>query len=134
MAAWLAVRDTPAVVSHESALELYGLSDVIPGAVHLSLPRAKRGGRPRAGVRFHTLGRPPGPEEIRRLLGVPVTTLERTIVDALQAGTQPEQVELAVAQALERGLTTPGRLRSALAGRSQRVRGFIERSLDGAKA
>ena len=41
-AAWLAVGQDVAVVSHESALDLWDLSDVIPGAVHLTVPRAQR--------------------------------------------------------------------------------------------
>jgi len=134
VAAWLSLRQTPAVVSHESALELYDLSDVIPSAVHISLPRAKRGQRPRAGVRFHTLEQPPGPSETRLIMGMPVTSPERTIVDSLQAGTQPEQIELASHQALDRGLTTPKRMRAALAGRSARVSGLIEHALATAKA
>lgn len=126
VATWLSLSETPAVVSHESALELYDLSDVIPSAVHISLPRTKRGQRSRPGVRFHTLQRPPTPAEIRLLLGVPATTPERAIVDSLQAGSQPEQIELAVRQALERGLTTPRRLRAATAERPARVRSFID--------
>lgn len=129
VAAWLALSNVPAVVSHESALELYDLSDVIPNAVHVTLPRAKRGQRPRPGVRFHTLGHPPAANEIRRLAGVLATSPERTIIDSLEAGTQPEQIELAVQQALERGLTTPRRLRIAAAGRPERVRIFIDRLL-----
>lgn len=129
VAAWLALRETPAVVSHESALELYDISDVIADVVHISLPRAKRGQRPRAGVRFHTLERPPGPSETRLIMGMPVTSPERTIVDSLQAGTQPEQIELALHQALDRGLTTPKRMRAALAGRPARVSDLIEHAL-----
>ncbi len=128
VAAWFALP-TPAVVSHESALELYELSDVIPNAVHITLPRVKRGQRPRPGVRFHTLEHPPGPNEIRRVAGVLATSPERTIVDSLDADTQLEQIELAVRQALDRGLTTPHRLRAAAAGRPRRVRAFIERLL-----
>lgn len=128
VAAWLALP-SPAVVSHESALELYELSDVIPNAVHITLPRAKRGQRPRTGVRFHTLSHPPGPNEIRRVAGVLATNPDRTIVDSLEAGTQLEQIELAVRQALESGLTTPRRLRAAAADRPTRVRTFIERLL-----
>jgi predicted transcriptional regulator of viral defense system len=128
VAAWLALP-SPAVVSHESALELYDLSDVIPNAVHITLPRAKRGQRARAGVRFHMLSHPPGPDEIRRVDGVLATTPERTIVDSLETGTQPEQIELAIQQALERGLTTPRRLRAAAADRSNRVRTFVDRLL-----
>ncbi len=134
VATWLSLRETPAVVSHESALELYDLSDVIPSAVHISLPRTKRGQRSRPGVHFHTLQHPPTPTETRPLLGIPVTTPERAIVDSLQAGSQPEQIELAVHQALERGLTTPRRLRAAAAERPTRVRNLIEHALAGGHA
>jgi predicted transcriptional regulator of viral defense system len=130
VAAWLPLPE-PAVVSHESALELYDLSDVIPNAVHVTLPRSKRGQRGRPGVRFHTVEHPPGPDDARGLAGVVVTSPERTIVDALETGTQLEQIELAVSQALERGLTTPRRLRAAAAGRSSRVRTFIDRLVCG---
>jgi predicted transcriptional regulator of viral defense system len=128
VAAWLDLP-SPAVVSHESALELYELSDVIPSAVHITLPRAMRGQRPRPGVRFHTVGHPPGPTETRRVNGVLATSPERTIIDSLEAGTQPEQIELAVRQALERGLTTSRRLQSAATNRPTRVRRFIDRVL-----
>lgn len=133
VAAWLPLPD-PAVVSHESALELYDLSDVIPSAVHITVPRAKRGQRPRPGVRFHTVERPPGERETRRVAGIAVTSPERTIVDSLEAGTQLEQIELAVSQALERSLTTPRRLRAAAANRPARVRRFIDRLLPGGAA
>lgn len=129
VAVWLGVSDPDAVISHESALELYELSDVIPAAVHVSVPRSKRGHRPRPGVRFHTLAHPPASTDVRSLHGIPVTSPERTIVDALAAGTQPEQIELAIAQALERGLTTTRRLRAATAHRSGRVRDLVERTL-----
>ena len=129
MAAWLPLRDAGAVVSHESALELHGLSDVIPNAVHLSLPRSERGQRRRTGVRLHTLNRPPTKAEIRTVEGLPVTSPERTIVDSLETGVQPEQIEMTIGQALERGLTTPRRLTEAASGRSARVRKFIGRCL-----
>lgn len=134
VAAWLPLRNARAVVSHESALVLYDLSDLIPDAIHLTLPRAKRGQRPRPGVRLHTLEHPPGPTEVRELIGLPVTNPDRTIVDCLDAGTQPEQVELAIGQALERGLTSTRRIRAAAAGRSARVRGFVDSVLSGAPA
>jgi predicted transcriptional regulator of viral defense system len=129
VAAWLPLRDAGAVVSHESALELYELSDVIPSAIDLSIPRSKRGQRQRPGVRLHTLEPPPGDAEIRTLAGVPVTTPERTILDALQGGAQLEQIELAITQAVDRGLTTPRRLRSAAVSRTARIRAFIDHTL-----
>ena len=39
------------------------------------------------------LANPPGPNETRQVDGVVATSPERTIVDALEAGTQPEQIE-----------------------------------------
>src|SRR5690242_4300023 len=42
VAAWLAVGKDAAVVSHASALDLLGLSDVVPDLVHLTVPRSKR--------------------------------------------------------------------------------------------
>lgn len=134
VAGWLGVGDPQAVISHESALELYDLSDVVPGAVHISLPRTRRGQRARPGVRFHTVARSPVQSDVRSLHGIPVTTPERSIVDALTAGTQPEQVELAIRQAIERGLTTPRRLQRAAADRSERVRKLIDRLVQDAAA
>jgi len=130
MAAWLPLRDAGAVVSHDSALELYGLSDVIPGAVHLLLPRSQRGQRGRPGVRLHTAESQLDPSEMRWITGLPVASPERTIVDCAVAGVQPEQVELAVEQALARGLTTVPRLRGAASGRPRRVRALVESSIE----
>ncbi|WP_253828473.1 type IV toxin-antitoxin system AbiEi family antitoxin domain-containing protein [Prauserella aidingensis] len=126
VAAWLPLRSAQAVVSHASALELYELSDLIPDVVHVSVPRANRGQRPRPGVRVHTQGEPLSPRDVRTVAGMAVTSPERAIVDSLNDGEQPEQVELAVRQALARGLTTRRRLRQVAAGRSKRVREFVD--------
>lgn len=129
MAAWLPLRDAGAIVSHDSALELQGLSDVIPSEVHLLLPRSQRGQRRRPGVLLHTVESHLDNSEVRWVAGVPVTSPERTIVDCAVTGVQPEQVELAIEQALARGLTTVSRLRGAASGRSRRVRDLIESSI-----
>lgn len=129
VAAWLPLRRAGAVVSHASALDLYGITDVIPMDVHVSVSRAKRGVRPRAGVRLHTLACPLNASEVREVAGIDVTTPERALVDALEDGAQPEQIELGIRQALDRALTTPRHLREAAAGRSARVRTAIEDAL-----
>ena len=61
----------------------------------------------------------------RHAHGVPVTAPARTIVDALDAGSPQEQIEVATRQALARGLTTPRRLRDAARTRSRRVRAIV---------
>ena len=129
VAAWLPLQRVGAVVSHASALDIYGLSDTIPDTIHMSVPREKRGVRPRTGVRIHTLAAPLDGNEIRQEAGVQVTSPERSIVDALEDGAQPEQVEMAVQQALDRGLTTQRRLREAAESRSDRVRTGIESAI-----
>jgi predicted transcriptional regulator of viral defense system len=134
MAAWLPLRSGGAVVSHESALELHDLSDVIPEAVHLTVPRSERGTRPRAGVRLHTSEDSPTGNEVSRVGGLPVTSVERSILDSFESGAQPEQIELAIHQALERGLTTPSRLRRSAARRPKRVQQFVEHTEEGAAA
>lgn len=126
-AAWMLTGSKIAVVSHESALELYDLSDVVPSKIHLTLPRRYRHRTAPAGVRLHYPREPLADEEIRDVHGLPATSVERTIVDSLETGTQLEQIELAVSQALERGLTTPRRLRAAAADRPRRVRMFVYR-------
>lgn len=134
VAAWLPLRQAGAVVSHVSALELYGLSDAIPDAVHVSVPRTKRGQRPRTGVRIHTLERALQPAEVRTVAGVSVTSPERSVADSLEGGGQPDQVELAIHQILSRGLSTSGRLRGAAAGRSRRVRELIDDAIQEVQA
>jgi hypothetical protein len=83
----------------------------------------------------HTLARRPlNASEVREVEGIDVTTPERALVDALEDGAQPEQIELGIRQALDRGLTTPRRLRDAAAGRSARVRAAIQDGLAGVPA
>ena len=67
-----------AVLSHSSAARLWGLEREIPGPVHVSIPRGAR--RSPAGLLVH---RPralePGDRTIH--LGIPVTTVTRTVFD-----------------------------------------------------
>lgn len=130
-AAWVAAGPDEATISHESALELYELSDIIADKVHLTLPRERRHRRPPVGVRFHFPLAPIADEERRRVHGLRATAVERTLLDVLQdRGTQPEQIDMAIEQALARGLTTPKRLRAAAEHHPATVRRSLERRLD----
>ena len=80
-------------------------------------------------MRIHYPREPLADEEVRRVHGLPTTSPERTILDSLETGTQPEQIEMAVHQAVERVLTTPKRLRAAAGGRAATVRDAVERLL-----
>jgi len=129
VAAWLAVGKEVAVVSHESALDLLGLSDVIPDAVHLTVPRAKRHLPNLPGVTIHTTTRSLLPADITIRDGIRLTAAARTIVDAAEAGTAPEQIERAAIQAVERGLLTVPQLRQHAGQRSRRVARLVADAL-----
>jgi predicted transcriptional regulator of viral defense system len=105
---WLAVGAEKAVLSNQSALALLELSDAIPEAVHLLVPRRHRGLRRPSGVVLHTR---PDDEAVPTVWrdGLPLTTPARTLVDTLDQ-LQPEQAAMAVRQALHRGLLTERQL------------------------
>jgi predicted transcriptional regulator of viral defense system len=107
---WMAVGSDAAVLCNESALALLELSDNIPDLVHLLVPRRNRGLRRPDGVSIHTH---PDNEEVRVIWreGLPLTTPDRTLIDILRV-LQPEQAEMAIAQALQRGLVTEDQLRT----------------------
>lgn len=129
ISAWLAVGREAAVVSHESALDLHDLSDVIPSRVHLLLPRSRRYLRSPAGATLHTTTQPLDPAEVTVREGIRLTTATRTILDAAEAGAGPEQIERAIRQALDRGMTTTTLLREQAQGRRDRVRTLVDRAM-----
>ncbi len=114
---WLAVGSEKAVLSHQSALALLELSDAIPYAVHLLVPRRHRGLRRPTGVVIHTR---PDEEEVARVWrdGLPLTAPARTLVDVVDE-LQPEQAAMAVRQALRRGLLTERQLSEEAARRGK---------------
>lgn len=130
VAAWL--RQAPdAVVSHESALEILDLADVIADRVHLTVPRSRRRLVPQDGVIIHTTTHPIDSTDTVSRRGMRVTAPARTIVDVAAVGGAPDQVVKAVHTALERGLTTPSLLRDAARSRGRRVRRLVEAALTG---
>lgn len=129
VAAWLAAGKDAAVVSHESALDLLDLSDVVPDRVHLTVPRAKRS-RPRVpGTALHTTTRPLGPEDIVTREGLPVTSPTRSIVDSAETGAAPDQMVAAVREAVTRGLVTRHGLLTQAHARGARVERLIRQAL-----
>jgi predicted transcriptional regulator of viral defense system len=129
MAAWLAAGRDRAVLSHESALDLLDLSDVIPNAIHLTVPRSRRGLVAPPGVLLHTTTRPPRRDETTEREGICLTGPLRRILDAAEWGTAPEQIVLATGQALARGWFTEAELRRAAGERNGRVARLVKVAL-----
>jgi len=67
------------------------------------------------------------PDEIRHYEGVTVTTAARAVVDAASEGADPEQIQKAVTQGLERGLLAAGELDAALDRRRFRNKRSVSR-------
>ena len=128
LAAWLRLAPR-AVVSHESALDILGLSDVIPDAIHLTVPRAYRRLTRLPGVVVHTTLRPMTHRDMVTRDGLRLTNAARTIADVADSGLAPDQVERAARSAIERGLATPRQLRTAAAQRGRRIQETIDRAL-----
>lgn len=98
------------VMSHQTALSLHGLSDVLPTRVHLTLPEAWRRRRLRVppGVVLHH-----GDVEAEAWAWfgpVPATSASRTLCDCAKGGLSPELLRHAAAQALRRGLVARAEL------------------------
>ena len=129
VAAWLAVGKGTAVVSHESALDLLELSDVIPYAIHLTVPRSRRNLPRLPGVKIHTTTRPFDLLDLVTRDGMRVTSPARTILDIAEYGTAPEQVEMAIRQALSRGMVFKNQLVDGARYRSSRVQRLISEAI-----
>lgn len=122
-----------AVVSHQSALDVLELSDVMPDSIHVTVPRSRRSLPAPPGVTIHTVTRPLAPDEIVVRGPLRVTCPAWTIADVSTAGLAPDQIHAAVRDALSRGLATPATLRRAADGRSRRVRDLIGRAIAAAR-
>ena len=107
--AWL-WSDRAGVVSHQTALSLHGLSDVLPAHVHLTLPRAWRNRRfriPDGVVLHHADVSPPD----RTWCGaMPTTNPRRTLNDCAHEDLPPDLLRQAAQQAIRRGLVTRGEI------------------------
>jgi hypothetical protein len=93
------------VLSNETALGLYELSDVNPAKIHITVPRAHRPQRKtpalyvvhRADLRD---------DEITAHEGIPIVTPVRAILDAYATGLGPALIEQAIADGQRRGVLT----------------------------
>lgn len=96
------------IISHESALAIHDLSDVLPKKVHMTLPEEQRRMRRRIPewleLRFADI-----PEEGKEWYDVvPVTRPDRTLVDAAVDRIEPELLRQAVNEAKAKRMVADG--------------------------
>jgi predicted transcriptional regulator of viral defense system len=108
--AWL-WSEQAGVISHQTALALHGLSDVLPANVHLTLPQAWRRRRFRipAGVVLHHADVPPDDRDW--FSAAPTTNPRRTLNDCAREAMAPDLLRQAAQQAIRRGLVAKAELR-----------------------
>jgi predicted transcriptional regulator of viral defense system len=119
--AWLRTG-SDSVISHESALALYDLSDFLPAEIHIIVPRTSSRRRPDIRQHTHRLDA----DEVTTREGLPVTTVPRTLADVAASGLAEEQVRLAIREAIERGLTSEQALCQYARKRGGRFREIVQ--------
>ena len=116
------------VYSHETALSLFELSDVMPAKLHMSVPKHfRKWAKTPAVLKLYFSDIEPG--DITSIEGIFVTKPLRTILDLIHTGeTSPEFIEQAIWEALERGLVTMKELR-AQESKTPEVKKMLEQTL-----
>jgi predicted transcriptional regulator of viral defense system len=96
--------------SHDTALSLHELSDIMPSKLHMTVPREFR--RNSTIPEILVLHRANlDPSEVQEVHGVRVTRALRTIMDLLRSGhVDRSQLKLAVDEAIRRGLIARGEI------------------------
>ena len=113
------------VISHDSALALYDLSDLLPDQIHVTVPRTASRRRPE--LRLHTKWLEP--EDVTRYEGLPVTAVLCTLVDVTAAGLADEQVRQAIQEALRQGLVARESLLRLSASHGGRIKRLVDEAL-----
>lgn len=91
------------ILSHETALLIYEMSDVLPRKVHLSYPADADLPREQPKwLRLHRQDVPPGDRQWQG--AVLVTTPRRTLIDLAASGFEPDLFEQALEEAVARAL------------------------------
>jgi len=90
-------------LSHETALLLYGISDVNPSRVSLTVPKSARLRRKHPEwIMIHRADLTA--EQVSQHEGIPVTTVERSIMDVLSTTHRTDIARQAITDALREGL------------------------------
>ncbi len=118
------------VISHASAAHLHRLGDLPADLPEITFATRKQ---TRLRARLHQRDLTPG--EITVVEGLPVTTIERTVVDLLLDGHEEEHVATIIGQALQQGRTSKAAMAAALEALARKHRYasgrlLLERLLD----
>lgn len=111
--------NTQAAISHETALQAYELSDIMPAQIHLTVPKSYRK-QPPAGVTLHY--QELTASDVTELNGYRITTPLRTLLDAAASTLSTEHLTTAIQDALSQGLIRKRALEEAVAQAPEEVK------------
>jgi predicted transcriptional regulator of viral defense system len=107
-------------LSHETALLLYEISDVNPPRVNLTVPVSAR--MRRAHPKWIEIHRADlAAEDIQLHEGMPITTVERSILDVLATTHRSDFAREAITNALRKGMLNPAQARALRKGLNRSV-------------
>lgn len=102
------------VVSHTTAAEMWGIGDLWPDGIHFTVSDRRRSRQ--TDVRFHRADLGDKDWTIHPEIGLPMTTVARTIADLAQDGHETDHLLALVADAGRKSLLEEDELLDALAG------------------
>jgi predicted transcriptional regulator of viral defense system len=99
------------VISHQSAMAVHDISDLMPARIHLTVPKGFRKRAPQ-GIVLHRADLPVHESEQRE--GFRVTTPLRTLMDAARVAVDVERLSDAVRDAIRKGLLSDQDIEDAI--------------------
>ena len=94
-------RGAEAVISHETAIDLYGLGDVNPAKIHITVPRAHRSRR-KVPIQYRLHREDLHDDEVTLYEGIPIVTVAKAIRQSRRLG--PALLRPVIEEGTRRGL------------------------------
>lgn len=99
------------VVSHQSAMAVHEISDLMPAKIHMTVPPGFRKKPPPAIVLYRDRL---SPHEIEQRDGFRITTPLRTLIDAARVAVDPERLSAAIRDAILKSLVADRHIEAAI--------------------
>ncbi len=103
MEATLWPRGVRGVLGHETALDLYDMSDVNPARIHLVVPRAHRIRRREVPLQYEIHHEDLAEDEITLFEGIPIVTAAKAVRQCHAEGLRPDLVRQAIEDGQRQG-------------------------------
>lgn len=125
LARWTLWAKGRAVISHDTALGVYGIGEFESARIHLTVPRGFRMRDSEVVLHFGDLP----PEDVEQRRGFALTTALRSLIDVAAVGAEGDQLVHAIEEALAAGVVTRRQLRARSEAIDPRAALRIERAL-----